>query len=186
MTSASRFHLPRRASAAEALMPEEKGGVRLRTLKTSPAPFPASEATCRSDGLVSPRKGEGGLREYEPVRGYLGGESDKSRATAVSLSPQRLRSAPTPTPDVVPTAAKERAPHLGGELRCSGSICRRLGVSLEDLSARYRSATRLPRPARVISGVVSAARRPPHSAQRLTRTAAPYKRRDGGRGLERP
>jgi hypothetical protein len=34
-------------------------------------------------------------------------------------------------------------------------------------------------------GVVSAARRPPHSAQRLARTAAPYERRDGDRRLGR-
>ena len=51
-------------------MPEEEGGVRLRTLETRPAPFPASEATCRSDGLASPAKGEGGLRECEPVHGW--------------------------------------------------------------------------------------------------------------------
>src|SRR6188474_2611411 len=76
-------------------------------------------------------------------------------------------------------------PSRGRELRCSDSICRRLAVSLEDLSAGYRSTNRLPRPARVISGVVSAARRPPHSAQHLTRTAAPYKRRDEGRRLGR-
>ena len=57
----------------------------------------------------------------------------------------------------VPTAAKERAPHLGEILRCSGSICRRLEVSLEDLSARYRSARRLPRPRADHVGVVSAA-----------------------------
>jgi hypothetical protein len=98
----------------------------------------------------------------------------------VSLSPHALRSAPTldvtPRPAAsvrtvprgcyrwsrsvacVPTAAKERAPHLGGELRCSGSMCRRLGVSHEDLSARYRSARRLPRPARSSGG---GQRRPP-------------------------
>jgi hypothetical protein len=35
------------------------------------------------------------------------------------------------------------------------------------------------------SGVVSAARRPPHSGQHLKRTAAPYKRRDGDRRLGR-
>jgi hypothetical protein len=33
------------------------------------------------------------------------------------------------------------------------------------------------------SGVVSAARRPPHSGQHLKRTAAPYQRRDGDRRL---
>jgi len=81
----------------------------------------------------------------------------------------------------VPTAAKERAPH--GGLRCSGSMYRRLGVSLEDLSARYRSASRLPRPARVISGWSVPQRRPPHVAQRLKRTAAPYERRDENRRL---
>src|ERR1044072_5193567 len=32
-------------------------------------------------------------------------------------------------------------------------------------------------------GVVSAARRPPHSAQHLKRTAAPYEQRDGNRRL---
>ena len=36
------------------VMPEEEGGVRLRTMKTRPAPFPANEVTWRSTGLVSP------------------------------------------------------------------------------------------------------------------------------------
>jgi hypothetical protein len=103
--------------------------------------------------------------------------TDKSRATAVSLSPNasaRLRPQMLPrrrggqdgaracnrwsrSVACVPTAAKERAPHLGEILRCSGSICRRLEVSLEDLSARYRSARRLPRPRADHVGVVSAA-----------------------------
>jgi hypothetical protein len=103
-------------------------------LKTRPAPFPANEATWRSDGLVSPANGEGGLTRMRAsawVRGWR--VADKSRATAVSLSPQCLRSAPTP--DVtrrrrgrngargrnrwsrsvasVPPAAQERAPHGG-------------------------------------------------------------------------
>jgi hypothetical protein len=43
-------------------MPEEEGGVRLRTMKTRPAPFPANEVTWRSTGLGSPERGEG-LRE---------------------------------------------------------------------------------------------------------------------------
>ena len=57
--------------------------------------------------------------------------------------------------------------------------------SLEDLSPTV-SLGEAPSKARAGQlGVVSAARRPPHSAQRLTRTAAPYERREGDRRLGR-
>jgi hypothetical protein len=73
----------------------------------------------------------------------------------------------------------------GREVRCSGSMCRRLGGPSKTCRLRYRSAKPLPRPARVISGWSVPQRRPPHLAQRLKHTAAPYERRDGDRRLAR-
>jgi hypothetical protein len=79
---AHHLKLRRRRRASGSFTAEEEGGVRLRTLKTCPAPFPASEATCRSDGLVSPQRVKGAtrIRASAWVRGRR--VTDKSRATA--------------------------------------------------------------------------------------------------------
>jgi len=91
------------------------------------------------------------MRTSAWVRGWR--VADKSRATAVSLSPNasaRLRPQMLPAGgagETVPEAViggagawrpfplrLRNVPLMGGEMRCSGSICRRLGGSLEDLS----------------------------------------------------
>jgi hypothetical protein len=119
------------------------------------------------------------------------GTHDRSRATTGEPPPisARLRSRVPAAYAVIPVPAALSSGGAGAWRRssCGSGTCPSKGgdevlrlhvpqawVSLEDLSGQYRSARRLPRAARNHLGVVSAARRPPHSAQRLKRTAAPY------------